>query len=580
MQNIKSDSGRPDIRSAALDYARHGHPVFPVKPDGSKKPAIPSAHPEGDPLNGKCKGGCGKPGHGFYDASTDAETVREHWNTHPRSHIGLRPAEDEAFIDVEGPNGDHDVNGLPIFAELVDKLGPLDGHPMAETPSGGFHIWGTHDLAPNQIAAHPAPGIDVKAHSGYAVAPPSPGRRWQNPLQDTPPRFPDAWQQWMRKPVWQPTPQRPSASDSHGDDAYVDTAVDRELHELADTPKSAGRHGGRNKALYAKAARLDELGVQRDWARQRLLDACHRNGVLAEDGEKQCNKTIDSAFGKVGGNGNYIPNPPRRASKGANMTRSGEKSAADTTGHASENGRDSDVPPAQIHRGQARFAYLLADDNDGKLLFVYGIGWFFWDDRRWRRDDKGKTRRAVLALTRRQWRKALHDKELLGDCRKVDTAAGINGVLEIASALEPFAATVDDLDADPYMLNVATGTLDLHALELRPFSQADRITKIANGAHDPTAATLIWDAFLAKVLPDEEVRKFVQRLAGLALVGEVREHILPIFTGTGRNGKSTLYEAIMTDVYWGLVSICGRASAHAFISSFTKSFSVDSGTNT
>jgi putative DNA primase/helicase len=201
--------------------------------------------------------------------------------------------------------------------------------------------------------------------------------------------------------------------------------------------------------------------------------------------------------------------------------------------------------PTQIHHGQARFAYLLAEDEGDKLLFVYGIGWSFWDGKRWRRDDKGKTRRAVLALTRRQWRKAFRDKELTGECRKVDTATGINGVLEIASALEPFAATVDDLDADPYLLNAANGTLDLHTLALRPFTQADRITKIAHGAYNPSAVTPIWDAFLAKVLPEEDVRKFVQRLAGLALLGEVREHILPIFNGTGRNGKSTLYEALL-----------------------------------
>lgn len=200
---------------------------------------------------------------------------------------------------------------------------------------------------------------------------------------------------------------------------------------------------------------------------------------------------------------------------------------------------------AEIHRGQARFAYLLAGDNDGRLLYVYGIGWFFWDGRRWRRDDKGKTRRAVLALNRRQWRKALDDTGLQADCRKIDTAAGINGALEIASALKPFAATVNDLDADPYLLTVANGTLDLHTFELKPFSTVDRITKLCNGAYDDAAATPVWDAFLSKVLPAEDVRRFVQRLAGLALLGEVREHILLILNGTGRNGKGTLYLALL-----------------------------------
>jgi putative DNA primase/helicase len=217
--------------------------------------------------------------------------------------------------------------------------------------------------------------------------------------------------------------------------------------------------------------------------------------------------------------------------------------------------------PTQIHRGQARFAYLLADDENGNLLHVHGIGWHYWDDTRWRRDDKGKARRAVLALNRRQWGDAIRDKELQADCRKVDTATGLNGVLEIASALEPFAANVDGLDADPYLLNVANGTLDLHELALQRFSPTDRITKICNGAYAPGAAPTVWNVFLDKVLPDEDVRKFVQRLAGLALLGEVREHILPIFSGSGRNGKSTLYEAVL----YALGDYAGTAEPELFM---------------
>ncbi len=344
-----------DLLAEALDYARHGHPVFPVLPDGSKKPAIPSAHPKGDPLHGKCKGECGKPGHGFHDATTDAATITAWWEgRYAGSHIGLRPAQDEAFIDVEGPNGDHGVNGRPIFAELLDKLGPLHGHAVAETPSGGLHIWGTHELAADQIAAHPAPGIDVKTHSGYAVAPPSPGRRWRNPLGGRPPRFPDAWQQWMRKAVWTPTttaPRRSSFGDG-GDDAYVDTAVDGELRELADTLKSSGRHGGRDNALYAKTARLDELGVQRDWARQQLLNACNHNGLLAANGEARCHKTIDSAFAKVGGNGSYIPRPPVKRDI---MTRSaGEKAKAGSSDNGQAIEYDEDAKRDADWRNEQR----------------------------------------------------------------------------------------------------------------------------------------------------------------------------------------------------------------------------------
>ena len=40
----------------------------------------------------------------------------------------------------------------------------------------------------------------------------------------------------------------------------------------------------------------------------------------------------------------------------------------------------------------------------------------------------------------------------------------------------------------------------------------------------------------------------MQRLTGLALLGEVREHILPIFIGKGANGKGTFYKAVLHEL--------------------------------
>jgi putative DNA primase/helicase len=44
----------------------------------------------------------------------------------------------------------------------------------------------------------------------------------------------------------------------------------------------------------------------------------------------------------------------------------------------------------------------------------------------------------------------------------------VAGVLDLATALEPFAATTSDLDADLYLLNTALGTPDLRSFELSP----------------------------------------------------------------------------------------------------------------
>lgn len=196
------------------------------------------------------------------------------------------------------------------------------------------------------------------------------------------------------------------------------------------------------------------------------------------------------------------------------------------------------------HRGQARMAYRVAAAYPDRLMHVYGLGWHFWDGRRWAEDDVGAAKRAVLDVLRQALSESLDDKELRADVRKCESAAGVAGVLDLAVALEPFAATVADLDADPYLLNVDNGTLDLRTFELRSHDPADRITKVATGAYRPDATGEPWAAFLDRVLPDPEVRAFLARLVGVGLLGVVREHVLGILTGEGRNGKGTFYGTV------------------------------------
>ena len=117
-------------------------------------------------------------------------------------------------------------------------------------------------------------------------------------------------------------------------------------------------------------------------------------------------------------------------------------------------------------------------------------------------------------------------------------------MLAIAAALPGFAATVRELDADPYLLNVANGTHDLRTGELKPHDPRDRITKVTRAAYDPDAPAPTWVAFLEKVLPDELVRAYLQRVTGVALLGKVIVHILAILTGTGANGKGTFYKGL------------------------------------
>lgn len=175
---------------------------------------------------------------------------------------------------------------------------------------------------------------------------------------------------------------------------------------------------------------------------------------------------------------------------------------------------------------QTQFAYALAAKHQNQFMHVSGLGWLWFDGKRWREDNTGKVRRALRRLLGDTAAANIENGDVTRQVRATSSAAAQNGVLEIASTTEGFAVDVSELDQDPWLLNVANGTLDLRTQTLKPHDPADRITKVTRGAW--TDAT-DWRAsrfgkFLAEVLPDEAVRGYLQRYVGLALVGEVREH--------------------------------------------------------
>jgi len=202
------------------------------------------------------------------------------------------------------------------------------------------------------------------------------------------------------------------------------------------------------------------------------------------------------------------------------------------------------------HSGQVRMAYRLAAEYQDKLLHVHGIGWHYWDGSRWAFDDQGCAKRAVLDVLKSAWVESFltvdkeERKRLISDIRRCETSTALAGVLSIAAALAVFAVTARDLDASPYLLNVSNGTLNLKTMILQPHSANDRISKICRGAYRPEVTAVNWERFLGQVLPDIEVRRFLQQVVGIGLLGAVREHILPILTGTGANGKSVFDKGI------------------------------------
>jgi putative DNA primase/helicase len=117
-------------------------------------------------------------------------------------------------------------------------------------------------------------------------------------------------------------------------------------------------------------------------------------------------------------------------------------------------------------------------------------------------------------------------------------------VEKLARADRRLAASPEQFDADPWLLNTPAGTVDLRTGELRKHDHNDyctKVTAVARGGECPR-----WRAFLKRVMGnDQELLQFVRRMAGYLLTGITNEHAFFFLYGQGANGKSVLVKTLM-----------------------------------
>ncbi|MEQ1698906.1 MAG: phage/plasmid primase, P4 family [Ilumatobacteraceae bacterium] len=116
-------------------------------------------------------------------------------------------------------------------------------------------------------------------------------------------------------------------------------------------------------------------------------------------------------------------------------------------------------------------------------------------------------------------------------------------MVRLARGDERVLTAHEDLDADPNLLNVRNGTIDLRTGELHPHAPDDLLTLQAPIRYDPTAMAPLWRACLERWQPDPELREYLQREAGAGATGHPTE-TLSIHFGDGGNGKSKFFGGI------------------------------------
>ena len=182
-----------------------------------------------------------------------------------------------------------------------------------------------------------------------------------------------------------------------------------------------------------------------------------------------------------------------------------------------------------------------AEKHADRLCYVAAWGkWLVWTGKFWRRDD------TLLAfdLVRAECRAASALAEKPGIKRDLASAQTVAAVERLAKADRRLAATVDQWDADPWLLNTPGGTVDLRTGKLRQHRSNEYITKIT-AVTPRKGRRRRWPVFLRRIMAgDRELIRYLQRVAGYALTGDTREHALFFFHGTGANGKGVFISTL------------------------------------
>ncbi|MGI8616829.1 MAG: DNA primase family protein [Actinomycetota bacterium] len=176
--------------------------------------------------------------------------------------------------------------------------------------------------------------------------------------------------------------------------------------------------------------------------------------------------------------------------------------------------------------------------------------WFAWDGTRWRPDATREVHRRAKDTVLAMYTEAAATTDSSARQALAKWAAAsesdnkIRAMIELASTEDEVVVNTTDLDADPELLNVRNGTLDLRTGRLRPHDRTDLLTKLAPVDYVEDARSDLWESFLLRVLPASEDRAFLARAAGYTLSGLPLEEVLFFLFGPTASGKSTYIEAI------------------------------------
>ena len=421
---------------------------------------------------------------GFKDATRDPQTIEKRWKASPCSNIGCATGDASGLLVI-------DVDDPESFKVLCrGREIPLSARQTTSPGRMQLFFKMPEGASIACSASKLAKGVDVRGNGGYTVVPPSihpdTGRPydWVEGFELPAVGLADA-PGWLLAEIQSPSKESEAPTPLTGADQVPE--------------------GKRNDTLFRYGAALRAGGASREEVLSSIRD---RN-------QARCKPPLDDA----------------------ELIKIAESAVRyDPMAHLTDMGNAERF----VKRHGASLKYCTPQKK-----------WYLWDEQRWLPD-----RLEMVELLAKEVVRSIpaeaeglssedQQKAIRKWARQSESAQRIREMVKLAQS--ELAVEPDAFDSHPWLLNVGNGTLDLKTGKLLPHNRDHLITKMAGAAWHSDAECPTFMAFLERVLGgDSELISFIQKVAGLSLIGQARERILVVLHGRGANGKTVLLETLMS----------------------------------
>lgn len=442
-------------------------------------------------------------------------------------------------------------DGKDGFASLA-SLGEIPETYAVRTPSGGAHFYFLHPGKPVKCSSNQlGSGLDIRGDGGYVVGPGSRHKKGgvyevscdapSAPAPEWLLEWPGLYRAELRAThEGGPTPIGPEHPEWTRRLSLADDAC-------ATFPPSVDGNNGSGACMALVRRLVWDLELPREIVSEKVVEIFNPRCEPPWSPEEIEHK-IDGTM--------QLDLAPGIAPEGFDLGASVARACAVREGQSTKIDLDEHLKHGTEKCTETGNAAILLRFHGARLRYVANWKkWLVWDGSRWAMSFD----EAVFELTkdvcaaRNAWVAISYmgeDESTLQRAKwakQTESLRSRQAMVTIARADSKVCILHEALDVDPYLFNVANGTLDLRTGELLPHDPAQLLTKRSNVFYDPAAKCPTWDAFLEKMIPDEHTREYLARAAGYSLTGDVTEEALFFLQGGGANGKST-FVGVLQDI--------------------------------